>query len=245
MSTKIAILSDVHANLEALTAVLDDIDSFGVTRIFCLGDTVGYGADAYACVATLRKRAEVTILGNHEAMVLEDDGFEDLPEDVAAGVMHARSTLPLEEQRMIAGHPLVWRDQDIALVHATLARPHDWRYLNSIESIRDHFDHQTDQVCFCGHTHVPAVWQRNVGGEISSVKLAKAVSLDCLSKTVVNVGSVGQPRDQCSSGCYVLYEPENRRVEFRRVKYDVDKTRRRIVKAGLPRFSGQRLALGR
>jgi predicted phosphodiesterase len=245
VSIKIAILSDVHANLEALSAVLEDIDASGVNRIFCLGDIVGYGASANACVKILRNRADITVLGNHDAMVVGEDSCEHLAEDVAAGIMHARATLAPEERHFIADCPMVWREQGIAFVHATLARPHEWHYLNSSINIRDHFDHQIDPVCFCGHTHAAAVWQRNTDGKISSRKLETSVKLDLGNQVVVNVGSVGQPRDGLSSASYVLYEPDNCRVEFRRVKYNYNKSQRQIAKAGLPRFSGQRLALGR
>ena len=111
--------------------------------------------------------------------------------------------------------------------------------------LQEHFKVQTKSLCFCGHTHVPTVWHLSNTGNIKSWRGHGRIELPAGGKTLVNVGSVGQPRDLCSAACYAICDPQARWVEFRRVAYDIAKARRKIVRAQLPRYTAQRLSLGR
>ncbi|MDP9253550.1 MAG: hypothetical protein M3O66_01195, partial [Verrucomicrobiota bacterium] len=161
------------------------------------------------------------------------------------GIEFARRKLTVEEREYLGGLPLVMAESDCEFVHASLNRPEDWIYLVRAAALQEHFKAQTHRISFSGHTHVPCIWHFSLSGELSPLGSQGQIELPTNGKILVNVGSVGQPRDLCRDACYAVYDPQCNSVEFRRIAYDVDKTKRKILRAKLPVFAAQRLSLGR
>ena len=237
-----AVLSDVHGNLEALRAVLDDAQGHA-DDVLCLGDVVGYGADPAACVDLIGDRARALVAGNHDYAVT---GRMDL----AWFNSYARAVLEWTRERLDADCaaylgtlPLRAVVDDATLVHASPQQPEDWDYLVTAGDGLRAFASFTTRLCFVGHSHMPAAWSLGSSGpdyERGDVD----VMLDAGRRYIVNVGSVGQPRDRDPRAAYALWDVEGRRVTIRRVPYDVARTRAKIHQAGLPGFLADRLTLG-
>jgi diadenosine tetraphosphatase ApaH/serine/threonine PP2A family protein phosphatase len=162
----------------------------------------------------------------------------------ALGILHARKQMSLREAQFLAHLPLTAEFDNVQLVHASLCRPNNWTYLMREPEMREHFAAQSAPIAFCGHTHIPAAVQMQ-NNDVHLLGFHGTVQLPANSKVLVNVGSVGQPRDRSSEACYVLYDRGAHTIEFRRVKYDVSAAQRRIGEAGLPKITGERLAMGK
>ncbi len=239
-----AILGDIHANIEALTAVLAEAGRLGADRIFCVGDVVGYNASPVECVDLLMgSEIEGVVLGNHDAAAA---GESDLPcynPMAAASMAWTRARLRPEQRRWLGALPMSIRvDDDMTLVHASLESPGLWSYVLDDESARGSLEMLDTQVCFYGHVHIPRVFRSNGPG--SGAPLAD-IRLDPGTRYLINVGSVGQPRDRDPRAALVIFDPAAGTVALHRVEYDVDGACRRILDAGLPSRLAERLKEGR
>ena len=242
---EIAVFGDIHSNLEALAAVFADMDQFGVRDRVCLGDIVGYAANPSECLELVRSTGCPVVRGNHDAWAANDSLLDELRDVAQSGIEFSRRKLTPEQRDYLAALPLDISAGDCQYVHASLDAPAEWPYVVEEQDARDHFRAQTHPISFCGHTHLPRVWHRRTSGEIKSWRGEGRVELPNVGKILINAGSVGQPRDLCPDACYVVFDSGSRWVEFRRVPYDIGKTKRKIVRAKLPRFTAQRLSLGR
>ncbi len=247
----IAILSDVHSNVDALAAVLTDITEQRCFAIFCLGDTVGYGPAPAACVKYMREFAPINLMGNHEAMYLasRSKGKQRLDPaelgDLWPPLELCHRQIDASDAKWITELPLVVPVSDMELVHGSLHEPPTFSYITDKPSAKEHFGKQTARVSFFGHTHVPAIWQAK-GKKITCHTPGKdPVTLDPDCRYAIGVGSVGQPRDEDPRACYVIYKPGSDRVEFRRAPYDIKKAQARFLEAGLSDFDAERIAMGR
>jgi diadenosine tetraphosphatase ApaH/serine/threonine PP2A family protein phosphatase len=232
----------VHGNLEALRAVL--ADSAGqVDAVLCLGDTVGYGADPLACIELIAERAEAIVAGNHEHAVAGRLDLGWFNRYARAAAEWTRDRLDTAHQDWLGALPLVREIGDATLVHASPAQPDEWEYLVTAEDGFAAFSHFTTRWCFVGHSHVPGAWSLGSSGP-DHERGPASVRSEPGRRYIVNVGSVGQPRDRDPRATWALWDVEAGRVELRRVPYDVDGASRKIVEAGLPRFLADRLAAG-
>ena len=244
-----AVVSDVHGNLEALTAVLADAASEGALGILCLGDTVGYGADPVPCIELLGERSTRVVAGNHEhgALGLVDLRWFNPAARVAA--LWTRERLGADHQGYLSGLPLASAVGEATCVHASPRHPEEWDYLLSAEDGFLAFGDFPTRLCFVGHSHRPAVWSLGSRGPAYE-DLAGAACHDHRTtfhdgrRYIVNVGSVGQPRDRDPRAAYVLWEEDERHVTLRRVTYDHKAAAAKILRAGLPRALADRLAHG-
>jgi len=241
----IAAFSDVHSNLEALNAVLADMDELGIHRRVCLGDIVGYAADPGASLKRVRALKCPVLQGNHDEAVAQDTSLEEMNTSAQAGIQFSRAKLSPAQRAWLAALPLKLTVDDCEFVHGSLDAPAGWWYVITPEDASLHFEAQTSPICFCGHTHDPMVWHWNGAGKLTVRHGEGRIPLPDGGQVLINVGSVGQPRDRNPDACYALFNPEDRWVEFRRIPYDVSKTMRKILKAKLPRFSAERLLLGK
>lgn len=241
-AVRYALLSDIHGNLEALEAVLADAAS-RADGVLCLGDVVGYGADPEACVELVAARAQAVAAGNHEHGVagLLDLGWFNRYARVAAE--WTREQLDADHVAYLAKLPLVIELEEATLVHASPSRPDEWDYLLGPEDGYDVFPAFATRVCFVGHSHVPAAWSEGSSGRDWELG-PRDIVMERGRRYIVNVGSVGQPRDRDPRAAYALWDRETQRVTIRRVEYDIAVTRRKITAAGLPRFLADRLASG-
>lgn len=238
-----AILSDIHGNLEALRAVLADAAD-RADAILCLGDVVGYGADPDPCIELVAARCRVVVAGNHEYAVAARLDLEWFNPDARAAAEWTRARLDDDACAWLAALPLVGEVGDATLVHASPGHPEDWDYLLEAEDGYAAFPAFATRLCFVGHSHVPAVWAQGSWGR-EHEKGAAEIVIEAGCRYIVNVGSVGQPRDRDARAAYVVWDIEGRRVTLRRVPYDVARARQKILDAGLPRFLADRLADGR
>jgi len=246
MQNAIAVFGDIHSNFEALTAVLDDVTSHDVPRIVCLGDVVGYASGVRACMRVIRELGCPVLMGNHDEAACLSAPPADFNDTATAGVVFAAARLTESNRAWIQSLPLILEIEGTVFTHASLTSTVGWPYIISPEDARKHFANQASQVAFCGHTHKPMVWgQKSPDGDISHQHGEGIITLPMNGKVLVNVGAVGQPRDGDSRACYVIYRPDQNTVEFRRVTYDIKRTKKKIIRAGLPHFTAQRLSLGR
>ena len=241
----LAVFADVHANLEALQAVLADMDAQAVSQRVCLGDIVGYAASPAQCLELIRGLRCPVVQGNHDEAAATDIALDEMRDVAQSGIEFARQKLSTEQRAYLASLPLTSSIESCQFVHASLNAPNDWHYVMREPEAQEHFKVQTKPLCFCGHTHVPTVWHLSNTGNIKSWRGHGRIELPAGGKTLINVGSVGQPRDLCPDACYAICDLQARWVEFRRIAYDIAKARRKIMRAKLPPFVAQRLALGR
>ena len=237
-----AILSDIHGNLEALRAVLADCGD-AVDAVLCLGDTVGYGADPAACVELIGERAEATVAGNHEHAVTGRLDLRWFNTYARAAAEWTRERLDDDHRAFLDALPLVREVAGATLVHASPAQPEEWDYLLTAQDGFDVFGAFTTRWCFVGHSHVQGAWSLGSSGPEHELGASREDS-DRGRRYLVNVGSVGQPRDRDPRAAYAVWDADAGRVDIRRVTYDHAATRRKIVEAGLPRFLADRLAAG-
>jgi diadenosine tetraphosphatase ApaH/serine/threonine PP2A family protein phosphatase len=237
-----AILSDIHGNLEALRAVLDDCAG-RADAVLCLGDTVGYGADPLACVELIAERAQAIVGGNHEHAVAGRLGLTWFNPYARAAAEWTRERLDEDHRAYLGALPLLTEVADATLVHASPAQPDEWDYLVTAEDGFAAFSHFATRWCFVGHSHVPGAWSLGSAGPEHHPDAALLQS-ERGRRYIVNVGSVGQPRDRDPRAAYALWDVEAGRMQIRRIGYDVTAARRKIVQAGLPRFLADRLAIG-
>jgi diadenosine tetraphosphatase ApaH/serine/threonine PP2A family protein phosphatase len=241
----LAILSDIHSNLDALDAVTADLDAAGVDNVVCLGDVVGYAAYPDQCISRIRQRGWHTVLGNHDDALDNAPAKEQMNDVANAGIRHAEEEVSADNRAWLSSLPMKLPRTHAVFTHASLDSSEEWPYLIDVESALLHFLAQQIPLCFVGHTHRPMVinWQRTTKLDVM-IPNEDQIPLLRTGKTTVNVGSVGQPRDGDPRACYVLYFPNTHHVEFRRVEYDVKAAQRAIRRAGLPAFAAKRLEQG-
>lgn len=248
-----AIISDIHANLPALTAVLEDIDRRGIKEIFCLGDIVGYGPEPKECLDLVIEKQVATIMGNHDhAVFYEPTNFNTGAERASYWTREQLEDEPDAKKRMrrwsfLGRLPMKLQMGSILLAHGSPRRPvneyifPDDIYTNTAKLVA--IFERAEHICFVGHTHVPGVFLEDP--DFYSVEELDGVyPISDQERAIVNVGSVGQPRDQDTRSSYVVASDE--KVEFVRVEYDVETTISRIIaNPALDDFEAERLKEGR
>lgn len=240
-----AILGDIHSNLAALEAVLEDVDREGVDALIQVGDVVGYGASPSEVIATLRDREALVVKGNHDAACVGELDDRLFNPDARAGVRYTVETLTKGELRWLAELSLTASTVHCCVSHGTLHRPERFDYVQCTADADPSLDMMDRPVCFVGHTHVPVTIMRlNDAPHRTSYTIERAVDLAEASVAMVNVGSVGQPRDEDSRAAWVLYDSDAARIDMRRVEYDIEREADRIIRAGLPKMLADRLFLG-
>jgi predicted phosphodiesterase len=245
---KYAIVSDIHANLEALEAVLADAQPVA-DSIICLGDIVGYNANPQECLDLVQGVCSLVIAGNHDLAAVGLRAYDDFNAYASAAIAWTGLQLTPAAQAYLRSLPRTapfgtgWlaahgspRDTDEYLVYAE-------EFQQSFLYMQQHLP--TISGCCVGHTHLPMVWQCTPTGAVQAVTSASlTVALDPACQYIINPGSVGQPRYGGPDATYILLDEETRSVEFRVVAYDVETTQEKIYDAGLPPYLAERLALG-
>ena len=239
---KYAILGDIHANLEALNAVLADAKKRGVTHFVCLGDIVGYNASPVECLDRVRELNCPIVRGNHDHYCAIDDnlnGFHPIAADV---VDWTRKQLSNEQREFLRNLKYVSRVETFTIVHSTLDTPEMWGYVFDKLEADASFAYQTTSLCFYGHTHVPLAFEKT---DRVRVGLYSKIRIMLGRRYFINAGSVGQPRDGDPRAAYVTFDMLKNEVELHRVAYDFRITQKKIADAGLPERVASRLAVGR
>jgi diadenosine tetraphosphatase ApaH/serine/threonine PP2A family protein phosphatase len=225
--------------------VLADLATLGVDRLICLGDLVGYGADPDRVVEAMAQREAVAVAGNHDHAstgLVDLDWFNPF---ARAAAEWTATKLRADHSSYLAGLPLLREHAGATLVHSSPARPEEWPYLVTPADGAAAFGAFTTPLCFVGHSHLPAVWTLRADGEVVFQPGGGRTMLASGERYIINVGSVGQPRDGDPAAAYALWDLDAGAVEVRRVLYDAQEARRRIHAAGLPKLLGDRLLHGR
>ncbi|MEM8709894.1 MAG: metallophosphoesterase family protein [Planctomycetota bacterium] len=240
-----AVLGDIHSNLAALEAVLEEVDRVGVDALIQVGDVVGYGASPSEVIQTLRDRDALVVKGNHDAACVGELDARLFNPDARAGVKFTVGALSKKELRWLADLPLTADTEDCSVSHGTLHRPERFDYVQCTADADPSLDMMDRPVCFVGHTHVPVTIMRlHDAPHRTSYTIERAVDLAEASVAMVNVGSVGQPRDEDSRAAWVLYDAKEASIDMQRVEYDIEREADRIIRAGLPKMLADRLFLG-
>lgn len=242
---RLAVISDIHANLEALMAVLQRARDEGATDYACLGDIVGYGADPAACVQLVRALPLLAaIRGNHDTMVATGEIDPYTSRRAVLAVEWTRSALPAEPIAWLGSLPLEKViHQTLMVVHDSPVEPGSWRYLSDEASSAAALAGQTTALCFYGHTHQPLALRRGLGRIAFGER--QPLQLDPAGTYLVNVGSVGQPRDGDPRASFGIYDEDAGLIELHRVDYDIASAQAKIRAAGLPEVLAERLECGR
>jgi len=239
---RFAIFSDLHANLEATEAILEDAHEKECTHFVCLGDVVGYNANPHECVEIVRQLDCPVVKGNHDEQACLTDSSRDFNELAEQAINWTRAHLTAADKQWLADLRLTRQVRDFTIVHATLDTPAEWGYVfNNLDAVAS-FTYQHTTVCFFGHTHVAGAFIRD--GGVKRVK-SEQLPIEAGKKYFINTGSVGQPRDGDPRAAYCVYDVDREIVEQRRVKYDLPAAQKKIIQGGLPRLLAERLELGR
>ncbi len=237
-----AVIGDIHGNLEALQAVLEDVDEQGVDEILCVGDVVGYGADPEACLELMAERSSALVSGNHDYAAAAESSLEYFNPYARRALQWTAEQLSPDAQQALADLPLTAPMDGFALVHSSFFAPERFDYIFAPSQARVSFLKQDVPLAFFGHTHLPVAF---FDTDPVTYSLEPEVTLDPETKALVNVGSVGQPRDEDARACYAIYDSERHLVSLRRVTYNIEGAARKITDAGLPEILAERLFLGR
>jgi predicted phosphodiesterase len=238
-----AIFSDVHANLSALEAVRESCAKEAIDEYLCLGDLVGYATRPKECIDLLRSFAKVIIAGNHDWAAIDKLNLDYFNLQAKKALIWTKTQLKQEEKDFLSQLKLIYQNKELTLVHGTLNEPENFNYIFYIKDTEASFGLLETQVCFVGHSHVAGVFIQEKAGQIYYTFEPK-IALKQTSRYIVNVGSVGQPRDGNPKASYFIFDTEEKELINKRVSYDIAKTQKEILKAGLPAGLAQRLALG-
>ncbi len=239
---KYAILSDIHGNLDAFEAVLASAKAEGVEDYLCLGDVVGYGAQPRECLDLVQSTCRGVVAGNHDFAVFGRIETEFFNAYAKQSTVWTKEQLGPDRLEFLGSLPLVEHCDGFSIVHATLDTPELFGYVHSSYDAFLSLSRLSGDVCFIGHSHVPITFIRR---RFISYSFESEIEIEPGSKVLVNVGSVGQPRDNCPLAAYALYDSTARKVSIRRIPYDVDAAAHKIREAGLPEILGERLKYGR
>lgn len=224
---KIAIFSDVHSNLEALEAVIKQIEKEKVDEIYCLGDIIGYGPNPNECIELVKSVTNKVVMGNHDSAVVNQTDILLFNSYARESTEWTRRVIKDENYEFILDLPLKISENDLLFVHSTPLIPEDWNYILTQYGAEKQFNYFDESVCFIGHSHRPEVFK----------------SID--DRLIINDGSVGQPRDGNPESCFLIFDTDDLTYKFIRLKYNTKLVYKKIIKAGLNEFLGERLLVGR
>ena len=230
---RIAIISDIHSNLEALTAVLNEAKLIGYDELICLGDIIGYGPDPEACLDIVFDTAKMIIKGNHEQAVAFPEMLNHFNVYARESILWTIENISEKYFRFLSYLKIDYSKNNILFVHGSPANPSDWNYISSYYDASKYFSGMEENLCFIGHSHIAGVYKQQ-DSEVFSEE----------NKTIINVGSVGQPRDGNSEASFGIFNTDKWRYTNYRVKYDIETTREKIFRNKLPVFLADRLLKG-
>jgi predicted phosphodiesterase len=230
---RIAIISDVHSNLEALTQVIKKIKSVGYDELICLGDIIGYGPDPEPCLNIIFEEAKYIIKGNHETAVVTPEHLIRFDKYARESVLWTLENISEKYVRLLSylREKLVYNG--IQFVHSTPINPENWHYISNFRDAEEYFTYMHENVCFIGHSHIAGIYIEGLAKTLSPTK-----------KAIINVGSVGQPRDGIKDASFGIFNTDTWIYTGYREKYDIKKTQDKILKTKLNPFLASRLAQG-
>lgn len=242
---KYAIISDIHGNVEALQAVLKDIKSRSIDAIICLGDIVGYYPDPERCVELIRENVLFCVAGNHDYAAINKIDIQTFTYYAYAAMQWTRNNISQAAKDFLSMLPLTVEKNGVFYTHSSPSNPKDWIYVfpDSEDAVFEAFNSLKYRLNFIGHTHWPSIMIQEEDKIILHAE--HTIQLTDNNFYLINVGSVGQPRDFDSRSCYALYDTDSKEISLIRVQYDFAITQRKILDNNLPAFLAQRLEKGK
>lgn len=247
---RIGLISDIHANLEALEAVLTDASIAGVDVLVCLGDITGYGPDPGECTDLVRDSCNVVVIGNHDEAILSKDVSERFRGPAREALEYNRTVLTRAHKQYLNSLPERAEIGDLSVTHACFG-PNKYDYLYGVEIASQAFAYMPTRFGAVGHTHLPSSFQccMNSKGEPSDITASSvigkaAIDIPDMHRGIVNPGSVGQPRDRNPDASWGVLDLDGSTFQVRRVWYDVEKVQAKMVASGLPQTHSERLRIG-
>lgn len=239
----ILIISDIHANLTALDAVLSDAGEFDA--VWCLGDLVGYGPDPNECVERIRQLPNlVCLIGNHDAAVIKRIDIASFNDEARQAVIWTQSVLSQTNLEYLQGLNAYTTLDSVTLAHGSPRQP-IWEYLLDTRTATKNFEFFDTPFCFVGHSHLPVIFQKNDGQKNADLFIPKQDShLEMAPRAILNPGSVGQPRDRDPRAAYAIYNPDAQTWSYQRVPYDIPSVQVRMRANNLPQRHINRLSTG-
>jgi predicted phosphodiesterase len=241
---KIGVISDIHANLEGLEAVLKSLETDRVDKIVCLGDIVGYGGSPQECCEIIMSVCDICVIGNHDAAITGKMDYSYYYDAAHYVLDWTKSHINDTCMDYLSKLPYSVEIEGITICHGSPIEPQNFEYIFSIEQARSliPYFNKLNQVTLIGHSHLFKTFGF-IEGEVNDV-LAQKFGLRKNYKYVISSGSVGQPRDYDSRAGYGIYDTDMRTFEIKRVEYDIEKAASKIVSAGLPSAFAKRLYMG-
>ena len=236
------IFSDIHSNLEAFDTVIQAYQKEAIDKYLCVGDVVGYAANPRECIEKVKSLAMATVAGNHDWAAADLFPPEYFNPIARQAILWTRQLLSQEDFSFLKSLKLIFKDKDFTLVHGTLDNPQDFNYLSDDYSAEETFRLMENKICFVGHSHIPGIFIQDADEELHY--LDDSCEIKGENKYIVNVGSVGQPRDGNPQAAYCIYDTDKKEVHIKRVSYDIASAKKKIIDAGLPRLLGDRLLSG-
>lgn len=243
---KIAIISDVHSNLEALQTALKIIEKSGVEKIYSCGDIVGYGPDPESCALEIIKKGITSVKGNHDAGVSGDSIIFNFNSYAREAILYTKRVISYEVEQFLKSLPYKIIEEQFTIFHGSLTPKAPFEYILTEDLVMENFSYLTTPIGFYGHTHVPCLCEldKNNNLKIIDFKQKKKVFLERSSKYLINVGSVGQPRDGDPRGSFLIYDDNEYSITLNRFNYDIETVYKKIIEKKLPTFLGERLFSG-
>ncbi len=237
-----AVFSDVHSNQEALRSVLKDLKKRRIHDVFFIGDSVGYGPEPNECIEILKDESKVLLAGNHDWGVCGLTDISFFNQYARAAIEWTQKVISQENIRDLGTLSVISKleNEDITLVHSTPYEPEQWHYIFTLSDAEFNFQHFETKLCFVGHSHQPFIIEKLPSGELLTEGVISSIKPE--SRYIINVGSIGQPRDGDPRASYAVIDDE--KVEIVRVVYDIGATQKKMVSEGLPLPLIQRLSFG-
>ena len=240
---RILVFSDIHANLTALSAVLNaagEVDAY-----WCLGDLIGYGPDPNECIEVVKELPNLTcLIGNHDAAALDYIELDVFNYEARISAQWTKNNLSLNSMAFLNNLVDSYKNEIVTLAHGSPRNP-IWEYLLDLQTAKINFGYFDTHLCFVGHTHIPACYAQSANNKISKCRvLHPGESPNLENRAILNPGSVGQPRDHDPRASFAIFYPETLKWEQHRVEYDITSVQRRIINAGLPANHAMRLLEG-
>lgn len=239
-----ALCSDIHANLPAFDAVVSAYQSEHIDQYFHAGDIVGYGAQPRECLELLRRLSIISVAGNHDWGAVDLFTLTFFNPVAAQAIEWTKKQIIDEDRQLLTALKLTFENEDFIVAHGTLANAQDFYYMLGFPAAAQTFALMRQPVCFVGHSHIPGVFIHYPDGRIfytneGELTIAKGFQY------IVNLGSVGQPRDNNPAAAYCVYDTGMKKIWIKRAAYDLASARQKIIESGLPVSLGNRLFVGR
>lgn len=241
---KFLIFSDIHSNYDALQSVINFVEKKykPFPEVLCLGDIIGYGAQPNECLEKIFSLTDKILLGNHECGVIGKTNIGFFNYSAKESILWTRKVIRKDYFEKIKKLEYTFSLQDISFSHSNLQNPSYWNYINSVYEAEDEFNYENFKLLFIGHTHIPVVYEK-IFDDVKMVQ-NETIRIEDNSRYIINVGSVGQPRDGDNRASFVVFDEDDMIINFHRVEYDIESAMKKINEKKLPKILADRLREG-